>query len=238
MALFITLLLGAFFLFGAEVIRISKNKRAVEQFSIAAAFGALVCMAFVDLIPDIIEEYTGGRVWIAIILTVAGLVFLQLLDKYVPDHDNGGSYENLIHIGKMAVIAISLHNVAEGMTVYSIAHNSITSGFSLAVGVGLHNIPMGMMIWSTIKNERRKKKYIVMAAAALSTFAGGLFMALINGITPTEITGPLVCVALGMVIYIIVFELIPSINSDRNPKYSVPGIIIGAAFVLVSLLFE
>ena len=55
----------------------------------------------------------------------------------------------------MSSVAIILHNIIEGMAVYSMAAESLNVGVMIAFGVGLHNIPMGMIIYSTLVKEKR-----------------------------------------------------------------------------------
>lgn len=238
MPLIITLLLGLFFIIGALILKLVKDEHTVSVFSIAAALGALVSIAVSDLIPDILEYYIGKSFVQPFIFTILGVLVLILLDHFVPDHEGADEDENMSHIGFMSVLAISLHNIIEGMTVYSIASQSASSGISLAIGVGLHNIPMGMLIFTALRKEHRIKKIIVMSLATLSTFAGGIIMFLISGALNDAVVSALICIALGMVFYIVFFELIPHIFGHKEYKKSILGIIVGVIFVIASMLFE
>ena len=239
MPLLITFALGLFFLVGVIFVKIIKNSEILEEVSIAAAFGALCCIVALDLLPDILEAYRGASVIFAILLTALGLAVLKVLDMFVPDHEAEDPEENLVHIGFMSVIAISIHNIVEGMTVYSIASQSISAGISLGVGVGLHNIPMGMLICTALQDEKKGKKGFFISAAILSTFIGGFIMFCIQGMMSAHLLDGLVCIALGMVLFIILFELLPSIlRTHRHKVRSIVGIAIGVAFVALSLLLE
>lgn len=238
MALFITLFLGLFFMAGALLIKLVRDEHTVSVISIAAALGALVSMAVSDLIPDILEEYSGTGLISALIFTVLGVIILILLDHFVPEHESSNEDGNMSHIGFMSVLAISLHNIIEGMTVYSITTQSMPMGLSLAVGVGLHNIPMGMLIFTSLRKEAKSKKYFVMSLATLSTFIGGLIMLLISDSLNNSVVSALLCIALGMVIYIVFFELLPHIIHHKEYKKSIIGFILGILFVLASMLFE
>ena len=240
MALLITLLLGAFFMLGAVIIKIFGDDEIIEHSSVAAALGALICIAATDIIPDILEDYSGYGYIAALLFCAAGTAALMLLDRFVPDHESGdgGEESTMVHIGVMSMIAISIHNIVEGMTVYSMASQSPAAGLSLSVGVGLHNIPMGMLIFSTLRSGSRRKKYFVMGIASLSTFVGGLIMQLITGLIPHSSLRSLECIALGMVVYIVVFELLPSVIHDRKWSRTLLWGLIGAAFVAASLFFE
>lgn len=239
MILVITFLLGLFFAAGAAAARLSDNTRKIEEISISVAAGAMSALAAADIIPEILHEMSGTGLIKAVLFTAAGIVFLKLLDRFVPEHH--GDEESpgaIIHIGIISALAIMLHNIIEGMAVYELGADSLRQGVIFAIGVGLHNIPMGMLVYSTLKDETRVKKYTVLFAVMISTFAGGLVMAALgNGMSHTLID-LLTCLTLGMIIYIISSELVPYMAAHRNYRVYAAGIAAGAAIVAVSLLFE
>lgn len=239
MILVITFLLGLFFAAGVAAARLSDNTRKIEEISISVAAGAMSALAAADIIPEILHEMSGTGLIKAVLFTAAGIVFLKLLDRFVPEHH--GDEESpgaMIHIGIISALAIMLHNIIEGMAVYELGADSLRQGVIFAIGVGLHNIPMGMLVYSTLKDETRVKKYTVLFAVMISTFAGGLVMAALgNGMSHTLID-LLTCLTLGMIIYIISSELVPYMAAHRNYRVYAAGIAAGAAIVAVSLLFE
>ncbi len=235
-SLIITFVLGLFFIAGALVVKIVKDKERLEDFSVAAALGALVFISVCDIVPEIFEIWSGTKLFLAGLFVLIGVGVLMGLDHFVPDHDSDELEENMVHIGVMTVMALSLHNIVEGMSVYSISATSLSGGISLAVGIGLHNIPMGMLIYSTLDKEKVLKKRIVLSCAAFSTFVGGLLMYLLGEFMNESIECALICVALGMVIYIVFFELLPGIIHAKKWARSTVGFIIGAAIVFLSMI--
>lgn len=248
MGLIITLILGLFIFVGVLVVKITKNSKIVEQLSIAIALGTMTSLVMTELIPEVFETFKTdsiiNTVLIILILTILGVVILKLLDKFVPEHDHehGLSHdctnENVIHIGIVSSIAIILHNIIEGMAVYSMTIESSKLGILVALGVGLHNIPMGMIIYSTLEKERNSKKITLLTLAMLSTFFGGVLMSLISSLLNEFVIGILICITLGMLIYIIIFELIPHLLHSKNKVLSIVGIVIGIAIILISSILE
>ena len=169
---------------------------------------------------------------------------LTLLDIFIPEHDHehGLSHEcteeNLLHIGIVSTIAIVLHNIIEGMAVYSITTESVKVGLLMALGVGLHNIPMGMVIYSTLKKEAKKKRILMIFLSTISTFIGGLLMTLISSLISDFVIGILLCLTLGMIIYIVFFELLPHVLHSKNKILSIIGILIGILIIVISSMFE
>ncbi len=267
MGIVITFALGVFLLLGAAVVILAKHKKRIEQLSIAIAFGTMVMLAAIELIPEIFETFHGSGLILAAAFVLAGVVVLKLLDHFIPDHEHvhghvhghghGHSHEhahdqiqvtehteeeptegNVIHIGIISAVAIILHNIVEGMAVYSIASESVKIGILVGLGVGLHNIPMGMLVYSTLKEEARGKRFLIMGMAAVSTLFGGILMALISPVLSETVIGCLICLALGMLIYIIFFELLPHLFHCRNRWLSVAGTLLGILIILISSLFE
>ena len=239
MILVITFLLGLFFAAGAAAARLSDNTRRIEEISISVAAGAMSALAAADIIPEILHEMSGTGLIKAVLFTAAGVVFLKLLDRFVPEHH--GDKESpgaMIHIGIISALAIMLHNIIEGMAVYELGADSLRQGVIFAIGVGLHNIPMGMLVYSTLKGETGVKKYTVLFAVMISTFAGGLVMAALGDCMSHTLIDLLTCLTLGMIIYIISSELVPYMAAHRNYRVYAAGIAAGAAIVAVSLLFE
>lgn len=237
MALLATLFAGAFFLLGALVAWRARGRGAVEDLSVAVAFGSLACVALTDLLPEALEaaEELG---WPVVILLVAvGAVALIALDRAVPDHHAEDGDEGAAHIGAMAVLAVSVHNLAEGAAIFAVASQDIQAGLALAFGVGLHNAPMGMLLYSAFDGGRARG-VAVLAAASLSTFVGGLALFALGGAVDEAVMAGIVCVALGMIAYILLAELLPALVRGGKPARSIIGIAIGAAFVLVGSLLE
>ena len=244
MGLVITFLLGLFFIVGSLFTKFSKNTKAIENISISVALGTMTSLIIFDLFPEMLEHMNGISIIWVVLLVLSGVGILKILDFFVPEHDHEHgphhdcSEENLIHIGIVSLIAIVLHNIIEGMAVYSISIDSFKTAMFVALGVGLHNIPMGMIISSTMEHEPKKYKMIALLLATFSTFIGGLIMSFISSIISDFAIGVLICITLGMILYIVIFELIPHILHGDNKKLSLIGIVFGVAIVLISSLFE
>lgn len=252
MGIIITILLGIFLLAGVLVVKLAKNSEKVEQLSISIALGTMFSLVAIELIPDVMEtfvlgdSFSGWNLAIAIIAIVVGVGLFKILDHFIPDHEehddkeeeHENTSENMIHIGIISAVAIILHNIVEGMAVYSITSDSLKDGILVAIGVGLHNIPMGMLMYSTLEKESRVKRVVILALAAVSTFVGGLLMAFISPILSELFIGILICLALGMLIYIIFFELIPHLIHTKNKWLSVIGILAGVLVIIISTFLE
>lgn len=250
-ALILTILVGLFILLGSIFGIVFKNNKKIIDFSISIAFGVIITLIAIELIPEILEiSLENLGVWkgvlISSILAFLGFVILQQLDMFIPHHEEDGHNhkhvhschdERLKHIGIITSITLILHNVIEGMGLYVTTVSSVKMGLILCIGIGLHNLPMGLVITSTLINEYSKRKIIIISLiVSLSTTLGGLFIVL-SGINNELIMGLLLAVTLGMLIFIAFFELLEQVLRIEDKKTSLIGIISGIIILIISVMF-
>lgn len=245
LGLLTTLLLGVFIIIGALVAFLIKRKERVVDFSLGLAFGVIVMLILTHMLPETIELLGLKYIFIFLIFTILGYMILRLLDNFIPDHDDDGKgmdkeelKENLIHIGVITSVTLVLHNIIEGMAVYSTVLSDASLGLAVTLGIGFHNIPLGMVIAGTFyqSNENIYKSILSILLVSLSTFAGGLVMFFLglSSISPI-ISGILLSVTLGMLIFISMTELLPRIKNTKNKKVTYLGITIGVIIQLIAL---
>lgn len=249
-----TLGLGVFILIGASLVFLMKNSTKLVEFSIGLALGIMSLLLFFEMIPEAYEmlkdHFIGNMIYGIIgINIVAGVVILKLLDLFIPDHEHHAHdhheakevKENLFHIGLVSSIAIVIHNIIEGMAVYGTVSSSASIGILMSLGVGLHNIPLGMAITSTVyqTSKDKKKTWMLLIPIALSTFVGGLLMFIFNSkLLNNAVVGCLLSITSGMLIYIVLFELLPHLFEAKNKKYAYVGIVVGILVFILSMFFD
>ena len=239
-----TFLLGIFILIGAFIALMVEKKDKIIEFSIGLAFGVIVGLIITDLIPEIFENFGLRNLYLFFIFGVFGFCILTVFDHFIPDHHEHKmtkkeANDNLIHIGMITTLALVLHNIIEGMAVYSTAISDLSLATLLAIGVGFHNIPLGMVIASSFyhSSKSKKKTIISIGFVSLSTFVGGIVMYLFH-LTEisTVLLGILLSITLGMLVFIVVDELFPRIRSTKNKKITRMGIIVGVTLLIISFL--
>lgn len=249
MALVLTLITGLFILFGMGIVFLTKNNQKVVNFSISMAFGVMTMLVILELLPEAIEmmgnSFSNPLSSILLIGFIGlGILLLKALDLFIPDHESDGTQqsvqENLEHIGIVSSIALVLHNIIEGMAIYSTVTQDASMGLLVMIGVGLHNIPMGILITSTLNqnNTNVKKTVWSVILISLSTFFGGLIMLFLSRFITDLVLGILLAITLGMLIYIILFELLGEIIHQKQKKISLLGIGLGILIFLCTLFFE
>lgn len=236
----VNLIVGAFFLVGAFFALVNKDNKKLISFSTALAFIVLIILLFVDIFPETIELLNKKYLYMGIGIIV-GVLILFILEKIVPHHNH---YEeihhhdnHLKHIGLMTSVALIIHNVIEGMGVYTVVENDLKAGLIYAFSVGLHNIPFGIEITAMLKEKNNNKTmYVYLFLLSISTFLGGLIIFFFSNIITDFILGILLSVTIGMIIYLLIFELFVELKENFN-KYSIYGLITGLLLMLIGGLW-
>lgn len=249
MGLLITFVLGIFVLLGAAIAGFAKNEHRVSELSVAVALGAIVMLLVLDLLPETFEgvEHIG---WVlTLIAVIVGFAVLALLDRFLPDssmahhggeahghaHGLGHPHGSALHVSVAVVIALTVHNIIEGMSVYGVATQSVTAAFLLAFGIGIHNMPMGMIIYSGVRDQSLGRRVVILAIAALSTFLGGLVMFMLGTAVDDHIVHFMIALTVGLLLYIVICELAPHAIRTDNAKLTIAGLLVGAGVVLLGV---
>ncbi len=114
--------------------------------------GVMVYMTCFHLIPESVEDL-GQRE--TMLYFFAGIMIFAFLERFViphehePDHKKSKKSKNkekadLLRTSLITFVALALHNVPEGISVYLATLNNAKIGYELAVAVMLHNIPEGI----------------------------------------------------------------------------------------------
>ncbi len=231
-----TILAGLFFLIGIFALRHNHFEEKISLFTYALAFVVMAGLVFLDILPEIIET----KNIFLIIPILIGFLSLIIIDKLIPhhahEHENCDIHEHeehLAHIGTITIIALAIHNMLEGLTLYSITLNSYLSGFIMMLSISLHNIPLGLQIGNSLNG----KKYspLLITFLCLSSLIGALIM-LIFGSLNAHIINILLSVTFGMLIYILFFELFNEIKSSLKKKEVLYGIMVGVGVLIITLL--
>lgn len=248
--MYISLIVGLFFLLGAYLSIKNNDSEKMISYSIGMAFIVLIILLFKEILPETIELFENSgfsqikSIIVIVIGGLLGLFFLFCLEKIIPHHDH---YEeekkhhhekHLNHIGIMTTIALIIHNLVEGMGIYGIVSNNYKTGLIYALGVGLHNIPFGIEVTSLFDKKKDKKNmWICIILLSISTFLGGIILFIFKDLITDFVLGILLSITIGMIIYLLFFELLTELKEKFN-KYSVYGGISGLIIMIIATLYE
>ena len=229
-ALLLTFLSGLFYLVGIIIYKFVKHKNELTTAAISCAAVVIIGLIVFDLAPELIEQ---DNAWL-FVFVILGFVLLFLIDKLIPhhhhkhhDHDEATKEhkDRLEHVSTITILALSMHNLIEGMALYSISLESIRSGTLMLIGVGLHNLPFGFQIAGT-------KNKLLVFLLVISAFLGGLVVFFFGNIDEF-LQGVVLAISMGMLLHILLFELFKEIRENIRQKATIYGIIIGVILLII-----
>lgn len=236
MNLWITLLFGLPILLGTIIILFCKESKRLTEMSISMAFGVLLFLIFLELIPETLEKLDYLSLLFFVLM---GILLLKGLDHFIPEHHHSKDKHHISHIGFMSALALVLHNIIEGMALYTALTTNLNLGILIGIGVGLHNIPMGMIIGSTLKEAEYSSIKIIITSfgVSISTFIGGIFAYFFQNVITNYTLGMMLAITLGMLIYIVFFELLEHMHHQKKEN-NILGIMIGSILFAISLFLH
>ena len=238
-------LLGAatvFFLKGAMSDRLQK---ALLGFAAGVMIAASVWSLLIPAIE--MEESSGGIAWLpAVVGFLLGIGFLLLLDTVIPHlHLNSDCPEGQpCGLGKsfMLVLAVTLHNIPEGMAVGVVLAGMIegstvvtaASALALALGIAIQNFPEGAVVSAPLVSSglSRRRAFLYGAASGVVEPIGAIATILLTAFV-TPILPYILSFAAGAMIYVVVEELIPESQSGTHSNIGTIGAALGFALMML-----
>lgn len=235
---------------GSACVFLMKNKmnRQIERALTGFASGVMVAASIWSLlVPAMDQTENLGRLAFApaFIGFWAGILFLLLLDSVIPHlHMNADKAEGLkskLARTTMMVLAVTLHNIPEGMAVgvvyaaFKSGESNISAGaaFALSLGIAIQNFPEGAIISMPLAAEGKSKKkafvYGVLSGAVEPIF--GLLTILAVGLVVPAMPY-LLSFAAGAMLYVVVEELIPEMSEGEHSNIGVVMFSVGFTLMM------
>lgn len=235
---------------GAACVLLMRNTLNASLQRILTGFAAGVMVAasiWSLLIPAMEQSETMGS--LSFVPAVAGfwlgILFLLLLDKLIP-HLHQGSSEpegprTELKKTTMLVLAVTLHNIPEGMAVGVViagwlsGNSMITAGGALvlSIGIAIQNFPEGAIISLPLRAEGMKKSKSFMYGAlsgVVEPVAAVLTILAANLVTPA--LPYLLSFAAGAMIYVVVEELIPEMSAGKHSNWATVSFAVGFTLMM------
>ena len=230
-------------------MRKEMNKK-LEKMLLGFAAGVMIAASVWSLlIPAIDMAGEQGKIaWIpAAVGFLGGVAFLLGLDSLVPHlHLESTEPEGLeanLKKTTMLVLAVTLHNIPEGMSVgvtfagALLGNTGITmaGAFTLAVGIAIQNFPEGAIISMPLRSEgmSRGRSFVYGALSGIvEPIAAAVTVLLAEQIVPA--LSYMLAFAAGAMIYVVVEELVPESQAGEHSNIGTIGVAVG--FVLMMVL--
>jgi zinc transporter, ZIP family len=221
---------------------------SVERSLTGFAAGVMVAASIWSLLIPAMEQSESMGKWSfipAVLGFWGGVLFLLLLDHIIPHlHQNSEQAEgpqSKLQRTTMLVLAVTLHNIPEGMAVgvvyagYLTGNSQITAmaALALSIGIAIQNFPEGAIISMPLRAEGVRKTH---------AFAGGVLSGIVEpiGAVLTILAAWLVVPALpyllsfaaGAMIYVVVEELIPEMSQGKHSNIGTVFFAVGFSIMM------
>jgi len=213
----------------------SQVNRKLMDGMLGFAAGVMIAASFWSLLaPGIaMAGQMGMTPWlVAVVGFLAGGIFMRITDVFLPHLHPGFEIAQSEGIktswqrSTLLVLAITLHNIPEGLAV-GVAFGAVAADLSsatlggamaLALGIGLQNFPEGAAVALPLRREGvgAGRSFLLGQASGLvepiAGVIGASFVTVMQGVLPYAL-----CFAAGAMIFVVVEELIH--EAQRNPEH-------------------
>jgi len=228
-----------------------KMNRAVFDGMLGFTGGVMVAASFWSLLSPSIEMSEGEgftKVIPAAIGFLGGALFLYGLDKVLPHlhinfrADEAEGVKTEWHRSILLVLAITLHNIPEGLAIgvlfgaaaVGIDGATVGGAIALAIGIGIQNFPEGIAVSMPLRRQGlsrwRSFHYGQLSAIVepIAAVIGAWAVIAFQPILPYALA-----FAAGAMIFVVVEEVIPETQRDKFTDIAVLGFIGGFIVMMV-----
>ncbi len=207
------------------------------------AAGVMLSASYFSLIlPGIdVAETMFGSLWIAAMVAAVGIAlgagFVAWLNAVLP-HEHfltgreGGDAAALARIW-LFVLAITIHNFPEGLSIGVAFGADRANGLSVMTGISLQDIPEGLAVAVALVGQgyTRRRAFLVTMATGLVEPVGALL-----GATAVSVSSALLpwglTFAAGAMLYIISHEILPETHRNGHQNRATAGLIFGLILMM------
>ncbi len=176
-----------------------------------------------------------------------GMIFLLAVDFLTPHlhigDDRPEGLKSRISRTAMLALAVTIHNIPEGMAVGVVIAGALSDGVGIApaaamataIGIAIQNIPEGAIISMPMRSEgnsRRKSFFIGALSGVVEPIGAVAIVLLASRLTP--LLPYFLAFAAGAMMYVVVEELIPEASEGEHSNVGTVGFAVG--FVLMMVL--
>ena len=224
-------------------------KGKLEKAMLGFAAGVMVAASVWSLLIPSMEMIGGTgitRVYPVVIGFLIGVFFLLGLDILVPhqhpqEEKSEGVRSGISKTTKL-VLAITLHNIPEGMAVGVVLAGALqvssiipmAAAIALAVGMSIQNVPEGLIVSMPIRsagNSKLKSFLLGALSGCVEPVSVGLTLLLTESILP--LLPYILAFSAGAMMYVVVEELIPETQKGEHSNLGTIGFSFGFSMMML-----
>lgn len=229
----------------AIVFFFKKVNKTILDGMLGFSAGVMIAASFWSLLNPSIEkaENLGMNAWLVaflgfiaggILIYFSDIIFSVILKNKKTTNEKG------IKRNILLIFSITLHNIPEGLAIgvafggIASGSNTLLSALMLAIGIGIQNFPEGCAVSLPLRREglsRTKSFLFGMLSGIVEPIAGLLGATLV--IYVTNALPFFLAFAAGAMIYVVVSELIPESQNNKNKGLMTLFTLIGFSIMMI-----
>lgn len=209
---------------------------------VSYAVGALLAAAFLDVLPEAIEQSgDAGAIGAIALAGVLGFFLLEKAALWRHRHEHGDTrlHEHIGgRTGMMILVGDAFHNFVDGVAIAAAFLTDVKLGLATTLAMVAHEIPQELGDFMVLLNSgyARSKALLFNLLSSLTSVVGGIVGYLV--LEDAQATIPyILAVAAASFIYIAVADLIPHMHRStdaRSTAWQVALIAAGVATIVVT----
>lgn len=222
--------------------------RRLSLFLISFAAGVLLGVAFLDLLPEVLEQV--GAIKTPALIAVSAIVVSFGMERFLwwyhhhrthsAEHTDANEHPEKGGAGEKSskayilLVGDAIHNLVDGILIAAAFLTDFGLGIGVAIGVIAHELPQeigdfGVMLYAGFS---KAKTLLLNFAAASTTLLGAMLAYLIapaiEGALPFVIS-----FAIGIFIYIALSDLIPEIHHRSEKQHNIIHFLLFVAGIIL-----
>lgn len=244
------------------VLFVHKTNLRLLAFALAFSAGAMVYVSFAEILPKSRLTLAGmmqadAAYALSVAAFLAGIVLFMLIDYFIPDPVNPHHMDDLdvhaaprvqahslpqvklMRLGWLAMLALTAHNIPEGMVTFFATLNNTGMGLMIALAIAIHNIPEGVSIAVPVyyaTGSRRKAFALTLLSALAEPLGAALGYAVLHPFMNTPAIGVLFGVLAGVMVALSLDELLPMARRYSQGHETLFGMALGMGVMAISLV--
>lgn len=251
MPLFLAILAAGSLVLGAALptglsVRLHSFQQGLSLL-IGFSAGIMLATALHELIPEAIEHngahaMTGVAIGFLVLYTAERLTHFHACRHRDCDveaesedhHHNHDGHEHVHHFDTMAMAGLSIHNIADGLSLAAALAVSQVVGLIVVLAIILHQTAVGVSLGAIMLKAKRSHRSIIVASTVVASFIvlGVVFYHLVIPVNEAA-RGIVLGLAAGSFLYVAACDLLPHAHDEDEGWSVTASTLLGYAFVLV-----
>ncbi len=205
---------------GLLLVSNQRLARVVARISGSFAAGALIAAVLFDLLPEALElsdDTHQALVWVGVGITLFFLLERRLRWFHHHHEHSGDKHEHRLPV--MLIAGDTIHNAIDGVAIGLAFLASPPLAAVTTLAVALHELPQEIGDFGLLLKNGWDRRSVIMAnvLSALATIVAAVVVYFIGERIET-LVGPALALTSGMLLYIALSDIVPSIHEKHPSK--------------------